>query len=239
MRCTFTIARRELASLFYSPIAWVVLALFALGSSLIFFIGFAPSNSATMRGTYEGVVWLMIFLAPAISMRLISDELRSGTIERLMTSPVSDAAVVGGKWLAAMGLLVVLLSPLWVHVAVLEWFADPDPGPIVTGFVGLVLVGGLYLAIGVCASAASENQVIAFLLTVFVICMLTFLLYFLPEQAFVPPAARSAMYYANVNTQFADFNKGLIDARNFVYFVSMIGLFLFIAVKLLESRRWR
>ncbi len=172
-------------------------------------------------------------------MRLISDEVRTGTLERLMTSPVSDAAVVVGKWLAAVAFLVVLLAPLLVQAAVLEWFADPDPGPIATGFVGLVLVGGLYLAIGVAASAATENQVIAFLLTVFVICMFTFLLFFLPEQGFVPPAARSAMYYANVNTQFADFNRGLIDVRNFVYFVSMTGLFLFVAVKLLESRRWR
>ncbi|MEO1237403.1 MAG: ABC transporter permease [Planctomycetota bacterium] len=234
-----TLARRELASLFCSPIGYVVLALFALGSSLVFYVGFAPGNHATMRVTYGGVVWLLVFLAPAISMRLLSEELSRGTIERLMTSPVNDTQVVLGKWLAALGFFAVLLLPLLAHVAVLEVTADPDLGPIVTGWFGLLLVGGLYLAIGTFASAATENQIIAFLLTVFVICGLTFLLYFLPEAEFVPPRVRSAMFYANVNRRFEGFNKGLLDVRNVVYFISTTALFLFLAVKLLESRRWR
>lgn len=239
MKATLTIARRELASLFYSPIGYVVLALFALGSSLVFYIGFAPDQHASMRTTYEGVVWLLVFLAPAVSMRLLSEELSRGTIERLMTSPVGDVQIILGKWLAAMAFFAVLLLPLVVQAVVLEMTADPDLGPVVTGLVGLFLVGALYLAIGTFASAATENQIIAFLLTVFVICALTFLLYFLPEATFIPPGVRSAMYYANVNRQFADFNKGLIDVRNFVYFVTVTALFLFLAVKLLESRRWR
>jgi ABC-2 type transport system permease protein len=234
-----TIAWREWRGLFYSPIAYVVLALFALGSSLIFFITFGPGQRAAMRSTYEGVVWLMVFLVPAISMRLLSEELRSGTIERLITSPITDMQVVLGKWLAGLAFFATLLLPLVAQIVVLEIFAEPDLGPIFTGLLGLLLVGGLYLAIGVFGSAASENQIIAFLITVLIICGLTFLLYFLPEASFVPPAARSAMIYANLNWQFADFNKGLIDLRNFVYFSSTTALFLFMAIKLLESRRWR
>jgi ABC-2 type transport system permease protein len=234
-----TLFRRELSAIFFSPIGYVVLALFALGASLIFFIGFAPGNHATMRDTYAGVVWLLVFLAPAISMRLLSEELSRGTIERLMTSPVSDTQVVLGKWLAAVAFFVVLLLPLLVQFAVLEWHASPDWGPALTGLLGLLLVGGLYLAIGVFASAASENQIIAFLLTVLLICGLTFLLFFLPSATFLPPGVRAALFYANVNRQFEDFNKGLIDIRNFVYFLTLTGLFLFLAVKLLESRRWR
>lgn len=239
MKAMLTLMRRELAALFYSPIAYVVLALFTLGSSLIFYIGFAPGNHATMRITYAGVVWLLIFLAPAISMRLISEELSRGTIERLMTSPVSDLQIVLGKWLAGLVFFVVLMLPLVAQVVVLELAADPDLGPVVTGLIGLLLVGCLYLAIGVFASAATENQIIAFLLTVFIICSLTFLLYFLPTAGFIPPKVRAAMFYANVNRQFEDFNKGLIDIRNFVYFASTTALFLFLAVKSLESRRWR
>lgn len=239
MKATLTLMRRELASLFYSPIGYVVLALFALGSSLVFYIGFAPGNHATMRITYSGVVWLLIFIAPAISMRLVSEEFSRGTIERLMTSPINDLQIILGKWLAAMLFFGVLLLPLVVQIIILELAADPDLGPVFTGLLGLLLVGCLYLAIGVFASAATENQIIAFLLTVFVICSLTFLLYFLPSAAFIPPSVRSAMFYANVNRQFEDFNKGLIDLRNFVYFASMTALFLFLAVKLLESRRWR
>jgi len=239
MSQTFTIARRELTSLFYSPIAYVVLALFALGATLIFMTTFAPGQAAELRPTFSWIVWLMVFLVPAISMRLISEELRSGTVEPLMTAPLSDVQVIVGKWLGAMGFLAVLMVPLLILAVVLEFVADPDYGPIVTGLLGLMLVGGLYLAIGTAASTLSENQIIAFLVTVFVICVLTFMMYFLPAAGFVTQGQREAMFYLNVNRQYEDFAKGLIDTSNFVYFITGITLFLFVAVKLLESRRWR
>ncbi len=239
MNQTMAIAKRELTSLFYSPIAYVVLGLFALGTTLIFFASFGPGQPATLRPTLEGVVWLMIFLVPAISMRLVSEELRSGTIEPLLTSPLSDTQVVMGKWLGAMGFFMALLSPLCVLVFVLELTAAPDFGPILSGLLGLVLVGGLYLAIGTFASAATQNQIIAFIFTVFLICLFTIAMYFLSQASFIGAGLRQAMFYLNVNMQFEDFNKGLIDTSNFIYFVSGIALFLFLAVKLLESRRWR
>ncbi len=236
---TLIIARRELTGLFYSPIAYVVLGLFALGTTLIFLGSFGPGEPAELRPTLRGVVWLMVFLMPAVSMRLISEELRSGAIEPLMTAPVTDTQVVVGKWLGAMGFLGALMLPLLGLVVVLEVYGQPDYGPIVTGLVGLVLVGGLYLAIGTFASAASENQIIAFLLTVFVICFFTVAMYLLPQASFVGAGLRQAMYYLNVNMQFEDLNKGLLDSSNVIYFVSGTALFLFFAVKLLESRRWR
>lgn len=236
---TFTIAKRELQSLFFSPIAYVVLGGFAIGSSVFFLQGFQPGRPATMRGTLDMVVWLLVFLAPAISMRLISEELRSGTYERLMTSPVNDIQVVLGKWLGALGFFCILLSPLLVHILVLEWFAEPELGPILTGLLGLVLVGALYLAIGVFASAWTQNQIIAFLLTVFIIAVPTFAAFFLAEQSVLDPGTRHLVVYISVNAQYQDFAKGLIDIRNFVYFLSGTALFLFLAVKLVESRRWR
>lgn len=239
MNQTLAIAKRELTSLFYSPIAYVVLGLFALGTTLIFFTSFGPGQPATLRPTLEGVIWLMIFLVPAISMRLVSEEFRSGTIEPMLTAPVSDTQVVMGKWMGAMGFFGALLSPLVVLVLVLELTASPDFGPILSGLLGLVLVGGLYLAIGTFASAATQNQIIAFILTVFMICIFTIAMYFLPQATFIGAGLRQAMFYLNVNMQFEDFNKGLIDTSNFIYFVSGIALFLFLAVKLLESRRWR
>lgn len=236
---TFTIAKRELQSLFYSPIAYVVLGGFAIGSSVFFIQGFQPGRPATMRGTLDMVVWLLIFLAPAISMRLVSEELRSGTYERLMTSPVNDLQVVLGKWLGALVFFCILLSPLLVQVAVLEAVAEPELGPIVTGLLGLILVGALYLAIGVFASAWTQNQIIAFLLTVFIIAIPTFAAFFLAEEATLKPALRHLVLYISVNNQYQDFAKGLIDIRHFVYFLSGTALFLFLAVKLVESRRWR
>ena len=172
-------------------------------------------------------------------MRLVSEELARGTLERLATSPVGEPQIVLGKWLAAVVFFCIMLLPLLAQLVLLELNGRPDWGPAITGLLGLVLVGALYLAIGTFASAASENQIIAFLLSVFLICGFTFLLYFLPESQLIPANVRAAMYYANVNRQYEDFNKGLIDIRNFVYFASVTALFLFLAVKLLESRRWR
>lgn len=239
MQATITIAKRELTSLFYSPIAYVVLGIFALGTTLIFFLGFGPGLPANMRGTYDGVVWLMVFLVPAISMRLVSEEFRSGSIEPLMTAPVSDAQVILGKWLGAMGFFVSLLLPLVALAGLLELYASPDYGPIFTGALGLLLVGGLYLAIGTFASALNQNQIIAFLITVFIICFFTVAMNFLPQASFVAPWMRDAMFFLNVNAQFADFNKGVIDTSKVTYFVSGIAFFLFLAAMVLQSRRWR
>ncbi len=236
---TLTIARRELSSLFFSPIAYVVLALFSLGASLLFFTQYQVGAEASLRGTFAGIVWLLIFLAPAISMRLLSEELRSGTMETLATAPLRDMQIVLGKWLGAMGFYAVLLLPVLALTGLLELTADPDLGPVLTGLIGLLLLGGFYLAIGAFASSLTENQIIAFLLTVFIICLFTFVLFFLPNASFVSNSARQVMYYANVNAQFDDFGKGLIDLGGVVYFLSGAGLFLFAAVICLESRRWR
>lgn len=236
---TLTIAKRELTSFFFSPVAYLVLGVFAFGTTLIFFLNFGPGAPATMRGTFEGVVWLMILLVPAISMRLFADEFRSGTIETLMTSPVSDTQAVLGKWLGAMGFLITLLLPLAVLTIVLAFTSRPDYGPILTGFLGLLLVGGLYLAIGLFTSALTQNQIIAFILTVFIIALLSIGMLFLARSAFLTPLWREVVSYLWINNQVEDFTKGLIDTSKGIYFLSGIAFFLFLAVKTLESRRWR
>lgn len=240
MSRTCVIASRELASQFLSPIAYVVLGLFALGATLIFILGFGPGAPAGMRSTYEGIIWLMPFLVPAISMRLVAEELRNGTIEPLMTAPVSDLAVVVGKWLGALLFFVVLLAvPVIVQVAVLEFNGSPDYGPILTGFLGLVLVGGLVLSVGVLASSLSQSQIIAFVLTVFAVNLVTTLPAVLAYNNVLSATYADALRYIDVNRQFEDFAKGLLDLTNFVYFLSGTALFLFIAAKVLESKRWR
>lgn len=239
MNHVITIAKREITSLFFSPIAYVVLALFALGSSLIFFSSFAPSMPASLQRTFEGVVWLLILLLPGISMRLISDEFHSGTIELLMTSPLSDTELVLGKWLGAMGFFVTLLIPSFALVGVVEIFGSPDYGPIFTGYIGLLLVGGFYLAIGTFASSISQNQIISYMLTVFSICLFTFVIFLLSRASFIPPQIQQAMQFMFVNGHFEDFGKGILDLTRVIYFVSGMAFFLFLAVKLVESKRWR
>lgn len=239
MNQTLTIAKRELTSLFFSPIGYVVLALFGLVASLLFLRTFGAGAPAEMREPFGWIVWLMVFLVPAISMRVVSEELRSGTIETLMTAPISDTQVVVGKWLGAVGFFCVLLVPVLVHVMILVFTSHPDYGPIVTGLLGLLLVGGLYLAIGTFASAATQNQIIAFLVTVFITGTLTIVLYNLAGARFMDPTLGRALFYLNVDQQFAEFAKGVIDTKSLIYFASGIALFLFFAVKLLESKRWR
>lgn len=239
MQQTLAIARREVSGLFYSPVAYLVLAVFALISGLLFFADFAPGQPAVLRAQFGWIVWLLAFIAPAISMRSLSEEFRSGSIELMMTAPVTDAQMVVGKWLGSMAFFAATLLPIVVQVLVMELVAQPDYGPILTGLLGLLLVGGLYLAIGVFASSLGDSQLVAFLITVLITGMLTIGMYLLAQRSWVPGPMQTAMFYLNVDQQYADFAKGLIDIRNFVYFASGIALFLFIAAKLVESRRWR
>jgi len=239
MNQALTIARREFNSLFFSPIAYVVLGLFTLGTGLIFFTRFGTGMPAEMQFTFGGVVWLLAFLAPAISMRLMSEELRSGTLDLMVSAPISDAQLILGKWLGSMGFLCVLMSPLLVLIITLDVYGNPEYGPILTGLIGLLFVAGLYMAIGTFASTATENQIIAFVLAIFIINLMTTVTQFVRGAEFVGEELRNVIDYINVSRQYEDFGKGVIDLSNFIYFATVSALFLFLAVKLLESRRWR
>jgi ABC-2 type transport system permease protein len=243
MKQTLTIAKRELAVFFCSPIAYVVMAIFAALTSLLYVLVFlSPGEAASMAGLFSPVVFvLLILLVPAVSMRLVSEEFGRGTIETLMTAPVSDTQVVLGKYLGALGFLAALLAWLAAPIAVLCCFARPELGPVVTGLLGLLLVGGLYLAIGLFASSVTGNQVIAFILALFLIgpLVLVDILGFIIARLPVAEGLRRAIYYLSVYNQLDGFNKGVFTIANLVYFVSIIGLFLFLTVKVVESRRWR
>ncbi len=241
MRHTLTIAKRELLSLFYSPIGYVVLGLFSFGAAIVFARSFEPGAPATLREPFQFTAYFLIFLAPAISMRLISEENRSGSIELLVTAPVADSAVVLGKWVAALTFFLTLLTPFVVFWIVYLFTAKPMPdwGPFISGMVGLMLVGGFYLAIGTFTSALTNNQTIAFLIGVFIICALTFLMEYLPRQLSLAPKYQKLMFAIDVNRRYADFARGLIDLTHVVYFASGSMLFLFLAGMIVQSRRWR
>ncbi len=234
----WTIARRELFSFFYSPIAYVVLCVFAILGGFIFLnTSFAPGEPASLRGFFVGMVWALIPILPAISMRLVSEELRSGTIETLMTSPVGDVQVILGKWLGGLMFFAALLAMTLVYVVLLATWSEPDYGPIFSGYLGLLLVGGVYVAIGVFASAMTKNQIIASILTIIIILFFTIFPFLLEPN--INASWRDALSFINILKQFEDFSKGLFDLSRLVYFISGIFLFLVMAVKLLESRKWR
>lgn len=233
------IAHREVASMFYSPIAYVVICVFALLSGLFFVSNVfnTPGAQAEMSEPFYMMIWVLIATLPGISMRLMSEELRAGTFEPLLSTPIKDYQVILGKWIGAMVFYLVMLTPSFVHVIILETFASPDYGPIFTGYLGLYLVGGFYLAIGMFASVLTKNQIIAYLVSVFIILLFTLVMFFIYES--LPSDYVIWASYTNVMQQFGDFNKGLIDTKRIVIFLSGIGFFLLLANVALESRRWR
>lgn len=233
------IAGRELVSYFATPVGYVVIALYLVVSGILFSLTvLVPGGAASMRSFFDVSVFLLLFIAPAISMRLLSEELRSGTLECLMTCPVMDWEVVLGKWLAALGFFVVMLAPTLVFVLLLEIYSQPDYGPIFCGYLGLLSVGSLYLAAGLLASTFWSSQILSYLIALFFWMFYWGFTSILPQ--YVGGKAADYLFWLNINSRFSnDFAKGVIDTSTLVYFASGAVFFLIAAVKVLESRRWR
>lgn len=238
MTATLAIARRELGSFFSLPIGWVVIALQLALSGAVFAIGaLRPGEPASMRLFFALSNWTLIFVAPAISMRLLAEEQRTGSIDPLMAAPVGEWAIVVGKLLAAAGFLVVMLAPTLLYVAALASLSHPDYGAIALGYLGLVLLGVFYLSIGLLFSALTSNQIVAFLGTVFFILLLQ-LGSGRGALMLGPPLDRYLLAFS-VELRLADFGKGVLDTAHVVFFLAGSAWFLVCAVIALQSRRWR
>ena len=232
------ITGRELSAIFFSSIAYWVAYHFLLVAGFFFvFTVLRPGQPAELGSLFLTVFLVLIAVCPAIGMRLISEELRSGTIEPLLTAPVSDASVIIGKWLASWVFLVMLLAPTVVFVAMLEAWGEPDYGPILAGYAGLVLCGGLFLAISIFTSTLSRDEITAFNLALLILEVLTIATYILART--LPANIATVADYMNAREHYKDFTRGLVDAGDIVYFLSGIVLFLVLAIKTLESRKWR
>lgn len=232
------IAWREFASYFRLPVGWVVIALFLLLAGSVFALGtLRPGEPASLRWFFSLATWLLLFVAPAISMRLLAEEQRTGTIEPLMTAPVSDWEVVLGKYAAGVGFLVAMLAPTGVYVIVLEALSEPDYGPIVAGYAGLLLIGAFYVAVGTFFSALTSNQIAAFLGALFTLLLLRFGA--LQGAALLNPPWDDRVRLFSIDLRIADFAKGVIDTAHGVFFVALSALALTLAVVAIESRRWR
>jgi ABC-2 type transport system permease protein len=239
MKGAMAIASRELGSYFRQPAGWIIIALYLLLSGLLFSLRIlSPGEPASLRYffTYSGL--LLLPVVPAISMRLISEELRSGTIESLLTSPLTGPGLVLGKFFGAGGFLLMMMVPTGIYVGILYRFAEPAPdiGPIVSGYLCLLLTGLLYLAIGTLASSLTSNATLAFMMTLFAILGLVLL-----EGAgeWVPERFRPVLFALTLTPRIADFARGIIDSAHVVFFVSAAAWFLVWAVAAVELRRWR
>ncbi len=237
MTNTWTFTVKELKSFFNSPVAYVILTLFLLIAGWFFSAGLFLVGQAELRDLFSTVVPLaFLFFVPAITMRLIAEEKKSGTLELLVTLPVRDVEIVLGKFLAALILLAVALLLTFAYPMTIATLGDPDGGAIAGGYLGLLLMGASYLAIGMFTSGLTQNQIVAFI-TGFV---LIFAFYMLDKVViFFPGAIASILEYLSITYHLDNIARGIIDTRDVIYFASVITVFLYLAVRTLESRRWR
>ncbi|HLI12015.1 MAG TPA: ABC transporter permease subunit [Alphaproteobacteria bacterium] len=242
MSKVLVVFRREFAGYFTTPLAYVFLVVFlALAGALTFYIGnFFDRGQADLQPFFTFHPWLYLFLIPAISMRLWAEERKSGTIELLLTLPVSVPEAVIGKFLAAWaftGVALLLTFPMWITVNVL---GHPDNGVILAGYVGSFIMAGAFLAIGACMSALTKNQVIAFVVAC-AVCFL-FILSGTPmvlnfAEAWLPQVLVDAVASFSFLTHFNNITKGVIELRDLVFLGSVMGLFLYANVLLVELKK--
>ncbi len=229
------IFRKELRSYFNSAVAYVVIVVF-LG-----IVGWFHSNAlflanvASLRLMFEIVPAVFLFVIPAVTMRLLSEEWKAGTVELLLTKPLHDAEIIIGKFLAAWALVGLALAPTLVYYATLAYLGDIDNGPVIGGYAGLLLMAGVYVAIGLFASSLTENQVVAFILGF----VMVFGLYMLDKTLiYIPSWLNTTVEFIGIDSHFRNIARGVVDSRNVIYFVSVLGFMLYLSVLSLERRKW-
>jgi ABC-2 type transport system permease protein len=241
------IVRRELIAYFSSPLAYIVLTAFLLMQGYIFYIIVSFLNNpmtqamTPLRLFFGGTVffWLfLLFTVPVITMRLLAEERRSGTIEVLLTSPVTEGQVIAGKFLAALLFYVVLWLPTLIYVVLLKQHSSIDLRPVLAGYLGVLLVGFLFLAVGTFTSTLTNNQLIAAIIA-FAVLIALFSIGLVEQLLVSSSVIRDALGYMNLWTHMDDYAKGIVDTRHVVYELSVGLLFLFLAAKSLEVKKWR
>ena len=193
------------------------------------------SNESSLRSVFGIIPFIFIFFVPAITMRLLSEERKSGTIELLFTMPISDIEIVLGKYFAGLGLLAVALAFTLPYALTIIILGEPDVGMLVTGYLGLILMGASYVAIGIFASTVSKNQVVAFIIAFAIIFVLWLINKFL---MFIPPPFVPLFQYLSIDYHYENIGRGVIDTRDIAYYLSLVIFMLSLAKLSLESRKW-
>jgi ABC-2 type transport system permease protein len=246
------IAGKELRGYFVSPMGWVILGLFAFIFGFFFngyleyfaklgmqgqFGGPTPNiDSGMIRPLFSNISVLVLFMVPMITMRAYSEEKRSGTIELLLTSPVTDLDITLGKFLGAMGLFSAMLLVTLLYMGVLFVFGNPHWRPLVTGYLGLLLLGGSFISLGLFISSTTKNQMVAGAGT-FVLLLMFWIINWLSESS--GPTASAILSYLSVTEHLDDFAKGIIDTKHVIFYLSFISFGLFMTLKAVDTERWR
>ncbi len=235
MRNALTIAGKELRSYFVSPMAYVIMFFYLGICGLTFCIISTGSQAmADMQPTLGTMLFIALMVAPIITMGLLAQEQSTGSIELLMTNPVRDWEVVIGKYLAAVGLFVLLLVISLEFPLIMEKYGDPDWGAIMVGYLGVLLAGMAFLAISLFASSLTNNQIVAAVMGIFML-LFFWLIGFLSER--VSESLGDIARHVSIFYNYQDFAKGIVDVKPIVYFLSLTGFALFLTVRSLENRR--
>lgn len=248
------VAQKELRAYFASPIAWVIVGFYALlfgffyAAVLDFFVrmsmqmsmGMGPGsvniNQQMLRPLFMNAAVLILFVGPIITMRTYAEEKRSGTMELLLTSPLTDLQIILGKFIGAMGLYAAMLLVTSLHMAVLFVYGDPEWGQLLSGYLGLFLLGGCFISAGLFISSLTRSQIVAAIAT-FGVFLLLWVIDWISQSA--GPTSQSVLSYLSITEHLDDFAKGVIDTKHVIYYVSFMTFGLFLTAKSVDSERWR
>ncbi len=236
MRNVTTIYQREIMSYFYSPIAYVVISVFLIAAGFFFAGNLQIHQEASLKGSLDSTQFFLLLLTPIITMKLFADESKSGTMETLMTSPVTDFDVVFGKFLAALSLYAVMIVQTWIYIIFLTVFGNPDFGPIISSYIGLILMGALFVSVGLLVSSLTKNQVVAAVIGI-VSLIILWVVGFLSNYG--DGWFYETLRYIGTYDHWLSFAKGIVDTRDVIYYLSVTALLLCITVRNVESRKWR
>ena len=253
VRNILAIAGKEMRSYFASPIAYIIIGLFALLFGWFFYVylhvfveqsqrmsmmggGNVNVNEQMIRGVLQNAAVIILFVMPMITMRTYSEEKRSGTIELLLTSPLTDFEIIMGKFVGAMGLFCAMLLVTMIDVAILFRLGNPEWRPIAAGYLGLLLMGGCFISVGLLISSLTKNQIVAGFMT-FAVFLMLWVINWLADSS--GPTGQAILSFLSITDHFDDFTKGIIDTKHLAYYLSFITFGLFLTAKSVDSERWR
>jgi gliding motility-associated transport system permease protein len=253
MSNVIAIAKKELRSYFASPIAYIIIGFFALPFGVFFYLyltafvqqglqmqfgggGSMNINQQVIRYVLQNASVIILFVMPMITMRTYSEEKRSGTVELLLTSPISDVEIILGKFFGALGLYVAMLLVTLLYIGILFVYGSPEWRPLIACYLGLLLMGGAFLSLGLFISSTTNNQIVAGIVSFIVFLMLWIVGWFADSAG---PTFGPLTQYLSITEHFDDFSKGVIDTKHVLYYLSLITFGLFLTAKSVDSERWR
>jgi len=254
MNNILAIAHKEMKSYFSTPIAYIVIGFFALLWGYFYYAmviifdrqsaqaaglggpAAADINQQLIRPLFLNASVILLFVLPLITMRTYAEEKRSGTIELLLTSPLTDVEIIMGKFLGAMSLFAAMLGITLVHIVLLFSLGNPEWRPVATGYLGLLLMGGGFISVGLLISSLTKNQIVAGMVT-FAVFLLLWVINWI--ASFMGPTTQAVLNYLSITDHFDDFTKGIVDTKHLVYYVSVISFGLFLTARSVDTERWK